>query len=195
MDVRSEDAPDQKKLLRCAANGTALTETIPLAKHFNPLFKHPLPVSEHRASREAILRRVQCCSLKKQAAAAVTLGCAWTLEEVYMNGADVELANKNGFTPLHLAVQMNNFECIMALINMGVNVNATTISGVTPRFLAFAGGNKESETVLAECGALIEVDLVGEAPAIAMLEYAPKRKSLLVGIDKSKNLPSRHTLY
>jgi len=30
---------------------------------------------------------VSCCALDKQAAAAVTCGDAWALEEVYMNGA------------------------------------------------------------------------------------------------------------
>lgn len=88
-----------------------------------------------RCFHEAVLRRVLSTTLNKQAFSAITLRAAWVLEEVFMRGAPVNISDLNGFTPLHIAVQNNDFECMMVLFNIGVDYNAETLSGVTPLFL------------------------------------------------------------
>lgn len=122
-------------LERAIARGESIAITGNAVVKYSPLFRHPLPVSEHRYKHEATLRRCLSTLLDKQAAAAVTMKNAWVLEEVYMRGAPVDVPNLNGFTPLHLAVQGNDFECMMVLFNIGVDCNAETVSGITPLYL------------------------------------------------------------
>ena len=56
-----------------------------------------------------------------------------------MRGAPVEIKDENGFTPLHIACQLNNFNAVMVLINIEVDINAVSIAGYTPLFIARAG--------------------------------------------------------
>ena len=192
-----DDPEDFNRLLRACAQKKALTspgKKKPL--RYQPLFKHPLPVSDHSAYHDTNLRRATCCSLDNQIAAAVTFGDAWVLEELFMQGAPVNIADKNGFTPLHLAVQMNSFECVMVLINAGAEVNATTLSGVTPLYLAVAAGGNEAAAVLRENGGLMEIDLSGQGAPIKALDVElPTKKSMLEDFDRRLCLPPRHTLY
>ena len=89
-------------------------------------------------------------SIEKQAMAAATLGNAWVLEEVYLRGASVEIKDKSGFRPIHMAVQNNNFESIMVLLNIGIDLNVTTNSGMTPLYLARAVKSRQAEILLTE---------------------------------------------
>ena len=159
-EIDLEKKEDQERLIKAVARGEALTspmKVLHIPKTFQPLFKHPLPISDHSGYHEYNLKRVQCCKLQKQAAAAVTLADAWVLEEVYMNGAPVDIADKNGYSPIHTAVKVNSFECVMALINIGVNINAISLTGVTPLFLARSVSSKEIVQALIENGAVLEV--------------------------------------
>jgi len=195
MDMNDEE--DQYKLLQAIAQGKALTSPSRYKpKDFTPLFKHPLPVSDHSSFHEVNLRRATCCILSKQAQAAITLGDAWVLEECFMNGAPINVSDKSGFTPMHLAVQRNSFDCIMVLINCGANVNAVTLSGVTPLFLALAAGSTQAAQIIRENGGL-EHDDIGEAPAVPCLENSPKKqgRSIIDQVDKASKAPSRYTLF
>lgn len=58
-------------------------------------------------------------------------------------GADVNAANENGYTPLHIAAKENHTNCLQALVNAGANVNARTKNGETPLHIAAKHGNKE----------------------------------------------------
>jgi hypothetical protein len=76
---------DDTDLLRAIARNEPLKQVVqidPKLKRYAPIFKHPLPLSEYRASHESVLRRVLSCSIEKQIQAAVTLNNAWVLEEV-----------------------------------------------------------------------------------------------------------------
>ena len=113
-----------------------------------------------------------------------------------MQGAPLETSDKNGFTPLHVAVQMNSFECVMVLINAGVNVNVCTLSGVTPLYLAVSAGANEAAGVLRENGGLMEIDLSGQGPPIKALDVQlTTYKSTLDDFDAMLGMPKRHTLY
>jgi ankyrin repeat protein len=191
-----DDPDDFNRLLRACAQKKALTSPGKKPQRYQPLFKHPLPVSDHSAYHDTNLRRATCCALENQVAAAVTFGDAWVLEELYMQGAPVNIADKSGFTPLHLAVQMNSFECVMVLINAGADVNATTLSGVTPLYLAVAAGGNEAAAVLRENGGLMEIDLSGQGAPIKALDVdLPTKKCMLEDLDRRLCLPPRHTLY
>lgn len=195
LDLDNEE--DQLRLLKACARNEPLTSTSKVKpQRYQPLFKHPLPVSDHSAYHDANLRRARCCALPRQAAAAVTFGDAWALEEVYLAGSPIEHADKNGFTPLHLAVQMNSFECVMVLINAGANINACTLSGCTPLYLAVAAGATEAAAVLRENGGLMEVDTSGKGhPILALDVDLVTYKSSLEEFDALLGVPPRHTLY
>jgi len=126
LDIDNPD--DADRLMKAIARGEALTSPSKdeLPHKYQPVFKHPLPVSDHSALHGANLRRVTCCALNRQASAAVTCGDAWALEEVYMNGAPIGLKDKSGFTPIHIAVQLDSFECVAVLLRMGADPNVTS---------------------------------------------------------------------
>ena len=193
-----ENPEDVERLIKAINRGEALTSPAPGARpqHFQPLFKHPLPISDHSAYHEANLRRVTCCRLEKQAGAAVTLADAWVLEEVFMNGAKVDIPDKNGFSPIHIAVKVNSFECVMALINMKVDVNVTTLTGVTPLFLAQSIASEEIQKALIEEGGLVRVVNHDEVPPMEFLEVGGARdQSLLDFIDRDGNVPPRYSQF
>ena len=64
----------------------------------------------------------------------------------------------NGYTPLHVAVEGNKIECTMVLLNIGVDVNVTTLSGITPLYLARAARAAEVEILLMEKNARLETE-------------------------------------
>ena len=200
------DNPDDvERLLKAIATGEALTDPAPEAarpQHYQPVFKHPLPVSDHSAPHEANLRRVQCCALAKQAAAAVTLGDAWALEEVFMRGAPISQPDAGGYTPLHAAAQANNFECVITLLRMGSDVNARTLSGTTPLFLAAAADARDCYQVILEAGGVMEVRNADERPPMELLEMSPRKPAknlqsadLLAYVDSKAGVVGRYTTF
>ena len=203
LDVDNPD--DVERLLKCIATGEPLTEMAPESarpKHYQPVFKHPLPVSDHSAIHEANLRRVMCCALPKQAAAAVTMGDAWALEEVFMRGAPISHPDAGGYTPIHMAVQTNNFECVITLIKMGADVNAQTLSGTTPLFLAAAANAVEAYQVIMEAGGVMEVRNADEVPPMEVLEMSPKKQGknlqdndMLAYVDDAAGVVGRYTMF
>ncbi len=89
-NIDFDNAEDCLALHRAVARGEPLTRSAhghaPL--HFKAMFKHPLPVSDHRHQREANLRRVRSVALERQAAGAVAIRDAWVLEEIFMSGTE-----------------------------------------------------------------------------------------------------------
>lgn len=192
-----DSVEDQQRLLRALAKGEAITSpsTVKPTK-FQPILKHPLPVSDHSAAHDANYRRALCCALHRQAAAAVTFGDAWVLEELFIHGAPLNVQDANGFAPIHLAVQMNSFECVMVLINAGANLNAVTLSGVTPLYLAVASRATECASLLRENGGLMEIDLSGTSAPIQALDVSGLKKvTQLDELDRRAGNFKRHTLY
>ena len=155
LDLSSEG--DALTLLRAVAKSTSIVATGTPPTGYKPLYRHPLPASKYRYEHECMMKTIMSCPLEKQAAAAVVSRAAHTLEEVYMRGAPVDIRNpKNGFTPLHLAVQNNSIECVMVLLHIGVDIDAVSMSGATPLYLALAPEAREVKMLLLESGAKIE---------------------------------------
>jgi hypothetical protein len=84
----------------------------------------------------------------------------------------------------------------MVLINAGANINACTLSGCTPLYLAVAAGATEAAAVLRENGGLMEVDTSGKGhPILALDVDLVTYKSSLEEFDELLGVPPRHTLY
>lgn len=127
-------------------------------KRYFPILKHPLPISDHRHEHEKILRKVLSCKREFQGIAAITLGDAWSLEEVFMRDGQVVLQDKNGSHPIHIAVQMNSIDCLMVLINIGVDLNKRNNLGFTPLQIARASSYTQVEKLLIENNAKLDFD-------------------------------------
>ena len=169
------DEDGQYSLLKSVARSDGLNSRNGKTKGYLPLFKHPLPVSDTRFLHEDTLRKILSCRLEYQGMAAITRGDAWVLEEVYMRGGPVTLTGKNGSTPIHLAVQMKSVDCIMVLINIGVDLNVVNNMGFTPRFLAHSASAVQIEKLLVENGALMVLESHYEEPVQTILDVVPEK--------------------
>ena len=107
----------------------------------------------------------------------------------------VDIPDKNGYSPIHTAVKVNSFECVMALINMGVDVNAQSLTGVTPLFLARSVSSKEIIKALVENEALLEVKNHDEVPPIGFLEVGRHRNTSLLDKIDDETGPRRNELF
>lgn len=194
-----DDTTDEYRLLKAVARSDGLNLREGKTKGYLPLFKHPLPVSEARFIHEDTLRKVLSCKVNFQGMAAITKGDAWVLEEVYMKGGPITLTGKNGSTPIHLAVQMKSIDCIMVLINVGVDLNVVNNMGFTPRFLAHSSGATQIERLLVENGALMVLASHFEEPVQTALDVIPERgigsKQIKSTISNFLQEPSSHSQY
>jgi len=68
-------------------------------------------------------------------------------------GADVDLRNAYGKTPLHIAVQNNNTCAAAQLLKLGADIEATDISALTPLFSAALRGALKTGQLLLAWGA------------------------------------------
>ena len=165
---------DSLSLLRAIAKSTSVVATGSCRAGYKPYYRHPLPVSKYRHDHDVVIKKIMSCPLEKQAAAAVVSRDAFTLEEVFMKGAPVHLKdNMNGYTPLHLAVQSNNIECVMLLLHIGVDVNALSASGATSLYLAGAPELLEIRTLLLAAGAKSEKERKQVVHTSTVLTYTP----------------------
>ena len=74
-------------------------------------------------------------------------------------GADVNMTNWSGVTPLHFAADRGHKEVVQLLVSKGANVNACTKSGSTPMHWAADCGHKDVVEMLILNGA--NVNAVG----------------------------------
>lgn len=198
LDVENEE--DCLTLQRLIARGEPLAvKGKPSQPRYKPLFKHPLHVSDHRHQQEALLRKIRSSSLDRQAAGAISLRNAWVLEEVYMLGAPMEVESPNGYRPIHLAAQLNDVECMMVLLNIGVDHDCPSYTGYTPRYIAHAAGSTQCEELLVEAGAVMHVWDGGKSLERSVIDLpglgAGAKASAYRKVDKFLNLPDRHTSY
>eukprot|EP01038_Epipyxis_sp_PR26KG_P013396 gene13396-17963_t len=192
MDLTEEEYA----LLRSIARSEGLNKPNSPRKDYQPLMHHPLPPSDHRHLHEENYRKVTSCAAEKQAFAAITKGDAWTLEEVYMNGSPLEVRDKQGNSPVHLAVQMNNTDCLMVLLHAKVDINPVNNLGFTPLYLANAMGLQTIRQMLIENGAKSNIiDVKGEPPHTTILDERVVTKRPQSELDKIMNIPNNAKLY
>lgn len=73
-------------------------------------------------------------------------------------GADLNIQNEEGWTPLHIAALHNNTEIVSMLVTAGAHLNVQNESGLTPLIVAASNNNKEVVQILIFAGA--DLDLV-----------------------------------
>jgi len=75
----------------------------------------------------------------------VQLGYSNIINAFLDNGADVNTRNRDGESPLHLAILLHRTSLVELLLNNGADINATTCEGISP--LHWAAVNNRSEIV------------------------------------------------
>jgi ankyrin repeat protein len=84
--------------------------------------------------------------------------CACILIKIVKNR---EIRNEKGFTPLHIAAQNNNVQCLQLLIEKKAEIEAPTNENETPLFLSVRHGNYDCVEKLLEKGANTEAQSNG----------------------------------
>ena len=74
------------------------------------------------------------------------------------NGVDVNVKDKDCFTPLHCAAQQGHTEIVELLIAKEANVDATDMMGETPLHAAVLSGHKEVVVALLAGGANVDAE-------------------------------------
>jgi len=103
---------------------------------------------------------------------AVIVGDVEKVKDLLTNGAEVDVRDKNGMTPLLLAARKGNSEIVRLLLAHGANVNAQDhYLAWTPLILASALGHKKVVKLLLEYGADIDIK---DQNGMTALKYAVK---------------------
>lgn len=80
-----------------------------------------------------------------------------TAKFLILSGADVNIMNDSGFTPLHWAVMSKNIDLVKLLVSRGANVNANAADSdkppITPLVMAAGSERKQIATYLKQHGA------------------------------------------
>ncbi len=101
-------------------------------------------------------------------------------ELINSENIDVNAQNSFGFTPLHLAVQNQNFDVISALLKSHhkVNVNALDNSGCPPLKLAISSKNIKIVKILIKHGSNIDIKCKASKnkPEMSLLEFARRMR-------------------
>lgn len=113
------------------------TQPSPLAREEQPTLSAsiPTPLPEVPASAP------QAEVMPEELFAAISDGNTSRLRELIDAGADVNVVDNHGFTPLQRALQSGNLDAVEKLLLANANVNAETDAGVTPLDIAIATNN------------------------------------------------------
>jgi len=96
---------------------------------------------------------------------ACSTGSAEVCDELLALGAQVEVADEDGWTPLHFAARFNHSLIISLLVNKGANVNVQDVDGWTPLHNSCRNGrNKCVAVLLANDANILLPTKVGETP-------------------------------
>ncbi len=79
-------------------------------------------------------------------------------------GADVNVRDAKGFTPLHFAVLRGQLLVVARLIDAGADVNARTRDNITPLVFAAAGGHFPIVQLLIDAGADVNAETILGTP-------------------------------
>jgi len=86
-------------------------------------------------------------------------GADWLIELLILHGADLNMKDNWGLTPLHFACRSGHTEAVKALLKGGALINPRDDFGFTPAFEATAGKHLSVLQVLASNGADFEIGL------------------------------------
>jgi len=108
------------------------------------------------------------------------------------NGADVNARNKEGVTPLEIAVQKNDIKTARLLTQSGANIHTQDTNGNSPLSMAFASTNEMLEAVVNAVNCTSQ-DSDGNTPLhIALLTDAPLSKvQYIISLTSDVNIRNR----
>ena len=120
-------------------------------------------------------------------------------------GADINLANSAGDTPLYVASERGNVEMVRILLEKGADINQAESNGQTPLMIAVGMGHEEVVEALLEYGANLNAktsegytafDMLyeDEFPEIATLLKTSQQKSLVTKNIKEYERPNVSSL-
>jgi ankyrin repeat protein len=158
---------------------------IPLAAEdiFSPIKKGDLEKIEALLAQDPALLNSQNESGRTPLLEAVLSRQPAVCEFLLAKGADCNLANKEGFSPLHFAAFLGEVELAKMLIAKGASFTANAnVIGATPLDLAVNAGRKEMVTLLIAKGAPLNLkDKKGNTPLLkAVLAGQAEIAGLLV---------------
>ena len=106
---------------------------------------------------------------------------------------DVNTADVNGMTALHLAALNDDFISAQLLLSAKANPSAETGYGVTPLWLASQNGNAAIVRALLKAGAALDHSLLGEQTALMMAARAGCLEAVQVLADHGADLNVRES--
>jgi ankyrin repeat protein len=103
-------------------------------------------------------------------------------------GANIDIKDKDGHTPLHWAAYKNNHETALALINKDANLDIQNITGKSPIHLAIEKGNNEIALALINKDANLDIqNIIGKSPLHWAIQKGNTEIALAL-INKGANL-------
>ncbi len=91
------------------------------------------------------------------------------IKRLVASGADMELTDIYGKTPLHIASQLGYYHAVSSLVKLGANLDTTDRDGRTPLINAAMRGHQQAAIILIDAGANIEI---ADREGKTALEYA-----------------------
>lgn len=114
------------------------------------------------------------------------------LEKLTKNGADINARNKEGVTPLEIAIQQEDVETTRLFTSHGANIHTQDTNGNSPLTIAFTSNNEIFEATVNESNINTQ-DSEGNTPLhIAILKDAPLSKiQYIVSLTEDVNIRNR----
>jgi ankyrin repeat protein/beta-lactamase regulating signal transducer with metallopeptidase domain len=119
----------------------------------------PLDVAEQRGSTDMVELLQQHGAIKgsPNLLGIINSGDIEQVKLLISQGADINVKNSNGLTPLYLASQEGRKDVVELLIDNGADINAKNNNGITPLHRAAREGHKDVVELLISRGADINV--------------------------------------
>lgn len=114
------------------------------------------------------------------------------IELLINKGADVNARNKEGSTPLSIAVQKNDIPTVRLLTSKGADIHTQDTNGYSPLMIALAGSQEMMEAMINSNNAISQ-DSEGNTPLhIALINDAPLEKvQYLISLTDDVNIRNR----
>ena len=127
----------------------------------------PYLMDDEQANMPARSRPRRQTSDDETVLSAVAKGDIAQVESLLSKGADVNLADRMRWVPLHIAARNNRLDIVELLVSKGANLNPTNNRGQTPLHIAVTNGQKEIVELLITKGADVNI-MAGSENALTL---------------------------
>ncbi len=115
------------------------------------------------------------------------------VQSLLSKGADINLADRMRWTPLHIAVLNRRQDIVELLVNKGANLNLTNNRGQTPLHVAVDSGQKEIVELLITKGADVNI-MTGSENALTMAQKKNNTEIIDILVKNGAREPSPQDL-